>query len=114
MRVQRQRKILQTRLKVPPAINQFKAALDRNQASEVFKLLAKYSPETKAEKRERLAAAAEAGQKTGDAPAVLKFGLNHVTTLIESKKAKLVVIASDVDPIEVRMELFCVVAWLCP
>jgi large subunit ribosomal protein L7Ae len=26
--------------------------------------------------------------------------LNHVTTLIENKKAKLVVIANDVDPIE--------------
>jgi len=30
----------------------------------------------------------------------LKFGLNHVTYLIEQKKAKLVLIASDVDPIE--------------
>lgn len=105
VRVQRQRKILTTRLKVPPTLHQFKAALDRNQAAEVFKLLAKYSPETKAEKRERLAAAATSGQKTGEAPAVLKFGLNHVTQLIESKKAKLVVIASDVDPIEL-------VAWM--
>ena len=33
-------------------------------------------------------------------PAVLKFGLNHITTLIENKKAKLVVIASDVSPVE--------------
>lgn len=31
---------------------------------------------------------------------VLKFGLNHVTTLVETKKAKLVLIAYDVDPIE--------------
>lgn len=31
---------------------------------------------------------------------VLKFGINHVTELVESKKAKLVLIASDVDPIE--------------
>ena len=31
---------------------------------------------------------------------VLKFGINHVTDLIESSKAKLVLIASDVDPIE--------------
>ena len=102
VRVQRQRKILQTRLKVPPALNQFKAALDRNQAAEVFKLLAKYSPETKAEKRDRIAAAAGAAVKTGEAPAVLKFGLNHVTQLIESKKAKFVAIANDVDPVEVR------------
>merc|ERR1719471_354494 len=33
-------------------------------------------------------------------PQVLKYGLNHVTTLVENKVAKLVVIAHDVDPIE--------------
>lgn len=30
----------------------------------------------------------------------MKFGLNHITTLVEQRKAKLVVIAHDVDPIE--------------
>merc|ERR1712043_145439 len=30
----------------------------------------------------------------------VQFGLNHVTHLVEKKKAKLVVIAADVDPIE--------------
>lgn len=33
-------------------------------------------------------------------PFHLKFGLNHVTKLIEERKAKLVVIANNVDPIE--------------
>merc|ERR1712014_166685 len=33
-------------------------------------------------------------------PQVIKYGLNHVTTLIENNAAKLVVIAHDVDPIE--------------
>lgn len=33
-------------------------------------------------------------------PLVVKFGLNHITTLVESGKAQLVVIAHDVDPIE--------------
>jgi large subunit ribosomal protein L7Ae len=33
-------------------------------------------------------------------PMVVKFGLNHVTTLVEAGKAQLVVIAHDVDPIE--------------
>merc|ERR1712217_977753 len=33
-------------------------------------------------------------------PQVIKFGLNHVTSLVEDKLAKLVVIAHDVDPIE--------------
>ena len=34
------------------------------------------------------------------APKVVKFGLNHITYLVEKKKARLVVIANDVDPIE--------------
>lgn len=38
-------------------------------------------------------------------PRVLKFGLNHVTTLVENKKAQLVCIAHDVDPIELVLWL---------
>ena len=33
-------------------------------------------------------------------PVVVKYGLNHVTQLIEAGEAQLVVIAHDVDPIE--------------
>merc|ERR1712194_119424 len=40
------------------------------------------------------------GGDKGKKPQVLKYGLNHVTTLVENKVAKLVVIAHDVDPIE--------------
>ena len=36
---------------------------------------------------------------------VIKFGLNHVTTLVEQKLAKLVVIAHDVVPIEMMVFL---------
>jgi len=35
----------------------------------------------------------------------LKFGLNHITHLVEQKKARLVVIAHDVDPIELVLWL---------
>ena len=35
----------------------------------------------------------------------MKFGLQHVTKLVEEKKAKLVIIASDVDPIELVLWL---------
>merc|ERR1712124_47723 len=42
-------------------------------------------------------------------PQVIKYGLNHVTTLVENKAAKLVVIAHDVDPIE----LVCWLPALC-
>jgi len=33
-------------------------------------------------------------------PLVVKYGLNHITQLIEAGKAQMVVIAHDVDPIE--------------
>merc|ERR1711971_849672 len=54
VRLQRQRKILNMRLKVPPAIAQFSQTLDRNTAAQTFKFLNKYRPETKVEKKERL------------------------------------------------------------
>lgn len=106
VRLQRQKKILQQRLKVPPALNQFSNTIDKNQAAELFKLLMKYRPEDSAAKQERIKKAAEAkaagDESTGmtKAPLVVKFGLKHVTYLIEQKKAKLVAIASDVEPIE--------------
>ena len=39
-------------------------------------------------------------KKDGKKPISLKCGLNHVTYLVEQKRAKLVLIAADVDPIE--------------
>jgi large subunit ribosomal protein L7Ae len=105
VRLQRQRAILKKRLKVPPAINQFTNTLDKNQASSLLKLLSKYRPESKEEKKRRLTAKAKdeakgKAVKDGDKPKVVKYGINHVTTLVEEKKAKLVVIAHDVDPVE--------------
>ncbi|KAL2395222.1 Large ribosomal subunit protein eL8B [Exophiala dermatitidis] len=106
VRLQRQKKILNMRLKVPPAIAQFSNTLDRNTAAQTFKLLNKYRPETKAQKKERLhqeATAVQEGKKKEDVskkPYTVKYGLNHVVGLIESKKASLVLIAHDVDPIE--------------
>lgn len=106
VRIQRQRSILKKRLKVPPAINQFTKAIDKNQASTLFRLLAHYRPESVEEKAKRLKAKAESGVKgkadisKTEKPLFVKYGLNHVTQLVESKKAKLVVIAHDVDPIE--------------
>jgi len=105
VRIQRQRKILTQRLKVPPAINHFTSTLDKNHASSLFRLLSRYRPESKEEKKARRAKKAEKeakGEAKDDSkkPRVIKYGLNHVTTLIENKKAKLVVIAHDVDPIE--------------
>ena len=98
IRLQRQRKLLKMRLKVPPSIAQFSKTLDLNTATQLFKLLEKYKKEEKAAKKERLKAMA-GGAKSAK-PYFVKCGINHVTKLIESKRAKLVVIAHDVDPIE--------------
>jgi len=104
IRIQRQRKILIDRLKVPPPINQFAKTLEKNSAANLFSLLFKYRPETRQQKTKRLkkeAEAAKAGkEKEKKKPVVVKFGLNHVTTLIEKKEARLVIIAHDVNPIE--------------
>merc|ERR1712151_1484109 len=101
IRIQRQKLILLQRLKVPPSIAQFQSTIERDQASKLLKLLAKYSPETRADKKTRLASAAadKAAEKSAK-PVHIKFGLNHVTQLVEEKRAKLVVIAHDVDPVE--------------
>ena len=104
VRIQRQRRVLQKRLKVPPAVNQFNNTLDKNLATNLFKLLMKYRPEDAAQKKERLAGMAQAEAAGADVeskkPVVVKFGINHITYLIEQGKAQLVVIAHDVDPVE--------------
>jgi len=108
IRLQRQRAVLYQRLKVPPPINQFKFALDRQTASQMFRLLDKYRPETKHAKklrlRERAKKQAEGGKEDSPPtkrPPTVRSGVNTVTTLVEQKKAQLVIIAHDVDPIEI-------------
>ena len=77
----------------------------------VFTLFNKYRPNTLAEKKLRIkeiAAAKAAGNAEPDTkkvPFQVKYGLKHITTLVEDKKAKLVLIANDVDPIELVMWL---------
>jgi len=104
VRLQRQRRILLNRLKVPPTINQFTRTLDKTSATQLFKLMNKYRPETKVQRKTRLLKVAEAKTKketTSSAkPNFVKFGINHITQLVEQKKARLVAIAHDVDPIE--------------
>jgi len=105
IRLQRQRAVLKMRVKIPPSINQFAHALEKNQAANLFRLLSGYRPETKEEKKKRLTEAAkqevkQGEAKTGPKPLLIKHGINHVTELVENKKAKLVIIAHDVDPIE--------------
>ena len=108
VQLQRQKRILMKRLKCPPAFAQFFDPLDKDTCKKVYKVLEAYSPETKKEKKERLKKEAENKvkndkkdkKKDGKKPISLKCGLNHVTYLVEQKRAKLVLIAADVDPIE--------------
>jgi large subunit ribosomal protein L7Ae len=113
VRLQRMKKIMLMRLKVPPAINQFNQAMDKNQAASVLRLFKKYQPETREAKKNRLMEMAQQkkdGQEVKTKkPQVIKYGLNHITTLVENKTAKFVVIAHDVDPIE----LVCWLPALC-
>merc|ERR1711968_394530 len=81
-----------------------KYVLLQRQRRVVCKRAMKYRPEDKAAKKERLLKEAEAAKSGGSVdkkkPVVVKYGINHITSLVEQKKAKLVVIAHDVDPLE--------------
>jgi len=113
VRLQRMKKIMLMRLKMPPSLNQFSSSIDKNQAATLLRLLKKYVPETREQKKARLMEMAQQKKEGQEVktkkPQVIKYGLNHVTTLIENKEAKLVVIAHDVDPIE----LVCWMPALC-
>lgn len=112
IKIQRQRAVLYKRLKIPPAINQFRAtsAFSKQSVTQLFKLLHSYRPESAAAKKERLRKLAAAKASNQNVPVAgratqLIFGSNSVTTAVEKKKAKLVVIAADCDPIETVLHL---------
>merc|ERR1712048_332148 len=91
-------------------VNQFSQCLDKQTAASFFKLAMKYKPESKAQKKARLTARAEAKAAGGadepdKKPNLLSVGVNNVTVQVEKKKAQLVVIAHDVDPIEIVLFL---------
>ncbi|KFO37611.1 60S ribosomal protein L7a [Fukomys damarensis] len=103
--LQRQRAMLCKGMKVPPVINQFTQALDRQTATQLLKLTHNYRPETKQEKKHRLLAwaekkAASRGDVPTKRPPVLRADVNTATTLVENKKAQLVAITHDMGPTE--------------
>jgi len=132
VRIARQKRILLNRLKCPPAIHMFNHTLDKATAVNLFKLMAKMRPEEDAARRKRrienakrlaeVMKPAKEGEKVdqkarraahkqllkemaAQRPIALRYGLNNVTHLITRNKAQLVVIASDVDPIELVLWL---------
>merc|ERR1719461_662985 len=104
IRVQRQEQVLKQRLKVPPAIALFDRAADKTLANQCFRLFKEYQPPTRAQRKQRLRELAEAKAKGGNVETPkelqIKFGLNHVTNLVQKKRAQIVLIAHDVDPLE--------------
>jgi large subunit ribosomal protein L7Ae len=104
--LQRKKRVIERRMKVPPTLNQFRQTLDRTTRTNLLKLLQKYKPENKKARKERLSAAAKAKKAdpkkavTSKAPIAMITGLQEVTRSIEKGTARLVVIASNVDPIE--------------
>jgi large subunit ribosomal protein L7Ae len=105
VRLQRQRRILLSRLKVPGPINQFRQTSDKGITNNLMLLLQKYKPESRVEKKARLSTATKEQPAAPPKPNVLKYGLKHITHLVENRKAKLVVIAHDVEPIELVLWL---------
>jgi large subunit ribosomal protein L7Ae len=102
---QRQKSVLMRRLKIPPGINQFSNTLDRVTKKQLFKLAGKYKPETKKLRKMRLVKIAQKKANDPKAPHQHKrlstrSGLQVVTRMIETKKAKLVLIANNVEPLE--------------
>jgi len=102
--LQRQSRILKQRLKIPPSIAIFENTADKIFTREVLKLFEKYQPLTRTEKKQRLKTLAEAKSKgteiISEYKHQIKYGLNHVTNLIQRKKAQIVLIAHDVEPLE--------------
>ncbi len=69
-------------------------------ATDIFKMLNKYRPESKEAKLERLKKEAESktpAAKSKDQS--VKCGINHIARLVESKKATMVIIAHDVSSV---------------
>lgn len=97
VKLQRQRKILLQRLKIPPALNIFAQGCAKDFAKKIVEFSKNYQPMTKAQKQKQQRAMAKLQADGKPVPSekknTIKYGFNHVTNLIESGDAKLVVIA---------------------
>ena len=103
--LQRQKKILMKRKKCSPSLAKFFEPLNKDNFKKIFRIIENYSSESKKEKKERFQKRSKRKnerrqKKEGEKSIYLKSGFNHITYLIEQKRAKFVLIATDVDPIE--------------
>lgn len=100
IRVQRLKALLQNRMKVPPTVNIFRCPVTKNLNNELLSFAQKYATETSEVRKARIAKNAQ--DKTDiKAPLCVATGVNCVTSAIEHQRAQLVLIANDVDPLEV-------------
>ncbi|KAI3388968.1 hypothetical protein SNEBB_006628 [Seison nebaliae] len=134
VRLQRKKRIIMKRLKTPPSIFQFQTAMEKQDAKTLTEFIKRHYGESKIHRKSRLLEEAKSksiGQqernemrKTADGRKEMKklekkeqkavqlkkkkayvSGVNEVTKMIMRKKATLVVIAHDVEPIETVLHL---------
>lgn len=91
IKVQRERKILGEKLKIPPIINQFSKILDKNMSKQLFKILSTHTG---------LSSQYDNNNNNNKKILNIKHGINTVTHSIQKGNALFVIIANDVNPIE--------------
>ncbi|KAH9386697.1 large subunit ribosomal protein L7Ae [Nematocida major] len=90
---------LEAALKCPPAIQQFKQKMDSELKDKIEEIFLRYKPENPEEKAKRLEEGKEKPKTS------IQFGIRQIVKMVEKKKAKLVLIANNVDPIVVVLFL---------
>ncbi|KAI5185415.1 large subunit ribosomal protein L7Ae [Nematocida homosporus] len=96
--IQKKKAALTNALSCPPAIHQFSQKMDEDLKTRIAEVFGSYKPETPEERLHRV-------ENKQEKKLSLVFGLRQIVKLIEKKKAKLVLIANNVDPIVVVLFL---------
>ncbi|OAG32788.1 large subunit ribosomal protein L7Ae [Nematocida sp. ERTm5] len=91
---------LENALKCPPALNQFRQKMPEDIKDKIKEIFLRYKPENEEEKKERISSGNDKASKKS-----VIFGIRQIVKSIERKKAKLVLIGNDVDPIVVVLFL---------
>lgn len=97
--IAKKKRALENALKCPPAIHQFRQKMDAELKDKIEEIFMQYRPESSEDRAKR---EEEGKEKKG---LCVKSGIREVVKLIEKKKAKIVLIANDTDPIEVVLFL---------
>jgi len=97
--ISRKKEALVSALKAPPAVHQFNQKMDEELKGKIEEIFLKYKPETPEERAARIEKKEEKKQVS------IRFGIREVVSIIEKKRAKLVLIANNVDPLVVVLFL---------